>query len=416
MLDMSLLDDFLSCLKPGSVIYVAGSCAEPLGLIELIEKNRESLAGLLFVQQPLGAMNKRDFSSLVPNSRQRSFFVAPQLQLGLDEGRIEFVPMHMRAIFDYLRNTRLDVALFQAARDQHGALRFGPNVDYLDAVLASASKVIIEENLDFIAPQTTPLVDESLAEIIIPCHGGIPNYPAIKSDETSEKIGALISGLINDGDCIQTGIGAVPASIFSNLGNRSDLGLHGGLMDDGVMRLIEAGNLTGVRKKIDQSEHVLGMALGSENMLDWLAHSKKAGSISFRGADYTHDASVISQLDNFVSINSAIEVDLMGQVNSEVVGGRQVSGTGGSVDFMRAAKMSKGGRSIVAMSATARSGSVSRIVPRVDVVTALRTDVDIVVTEYGVAPLKDVPLSARAERLAAIAHPSFRDELSSAIR
>ena len=106
----------------------------------------------------------------------------------------------------------------------------------------------------------------------------------------------------------------------------------------------------------------------------------------------------------------------MGQVNSEVVGGRQVSGTGGSVDFMRAAKMSKGGRSIVAMSATARSGSVSRIVPRVDVVTALRTDVDIVVTEYGVAPLKDVPLSARAERLAAIAHPSFRDELSSAIR
>ena len=150
-------------------------------------------------------------------------------------------------------------------------------------------------------------------------------------------------------------------------------------------------------------------------MLDWLAHSKEAGSVRFRGADYTHDAAIISQLDNFVSINSAVEIDLMGQVNSEVVAGRQVSGAGGSVDFMRAAKMSKGGRSIVAMSATAKGGSVSRIVPRVDVVTALRTDVDIVVTEYGVAALKDAPLPARAERLIAISHPDFRDGLISAI-
>ena len=186
-------------------------------------------------------------------------------------------------------------------------------------------------------------------------------------------------------------------------------------MDDGVMRLIEAGNLTGRRKMIDRGRHVLGMALGSETMLDWLAYSENAASVVFRSADYTHDASVISKLHNFVSINSAIEVDLMGQVNAEFVSGKQVSGTGGSVDFMRAAKMSKGGRSIVALTATARGGSVSRIVPRVDLVTALRTDVDIVVTEFGVAALKDESVASRARKLIDIAHPDFRDELRIAI-
>ena len=210
-------------------------------------------------------------------------------------------------------------------------------------------------------------------------------------------------------------IGAVPAAILNNLGERSDLGFHGGLMDDGVMQLIENGNLTGSRKGIDQHRHVLGMALGSEALLEWLAYSDSASTVSFRSADYTHEASVIAQLDSFVSVNSAIEVDLHGQVNAEVAGGRQISGTGGSVDFMRAAKMSRGGRSIVAMSSTARRGSVSRIVPRVEVVTALRTDVDIVVTEFGTAVLKDASLNERARRLIAIAHPDFRDELTSVI-
>ena len=133
--------------------------------------------------------------------------------------------------------------------------------------------------------------------------------------------------------------------------------------------------------------------------------------MSFRGADYTHEVQAIRQLENFVSINSAVEVDLFGQVNAEVANGRQISGTGGSVDFMRAAKASKGGRSIVAMNATARGGSVSRIVQKVEMVTALRTDVDIVVTEFGVAHLKHLPNRARAEALIEIAAPEFRQGL-----
>ncbi len=184
--------------------------------------------------------------------------------------------------------------------------------------------------------------------------------------------------------------------------------MHGGLIDDGGMALIRNGNMTGANKPIDGGVHVAGMALGSCALLDWLAETP---AVQFRGANYTHEVNVIRKLPQFVSVNSAVEVDLFGQVNAEVAGGRQISGTGGSVDFMRAAKASHRGRSIVAMNATARRGEVSRIVPRVELVTALRTDVDIVVTEFGVAQLRALSAVERARALIEIAAPEFRDSL-----
>ena len=221
-----------------------------------------------------------------------------------------------------------------------------------------------------------------------------------------------MSVLISDGYSLQTGIGAIPAAILSQLNDKNDLGMHGGLIDDGGMQLIENGNLTGARKALDTHKHVTGMALGSAELMTWLAGRH---DVVFRGANHTHEVSAIRQLDGFVSVNSAVEVDVFGQVNAEMAGGRQISGTGGSVDFMRAAKASKGGRSIVAMNATARGGTVSRIVPKVEMVTALRTDVDTVVTEYGVAQVKDLPNQARAEALINIAAPQFRDELRASL-
>jgi 4-hydroxybutyrate CoA-transferase len=223
-----------------------------------------------------------------------------------------------------------------------------------------------------------------------------------------------VADLIRDGDCIQTGIGAIPAAILAALANKNDLGLHSGLIDDGGMALIERGVMTSRAKPIDRGQHVTGMALGSTALMDWLAQRP---DVMFRGADHTHEVRAIREIPNFVSINSAVEIDLFGQVNAERVGGRQLSGTGGSVDFMRAAKASRGGRSIVAMTATARGGSVSRIVPRVELATALRTDVDLIVTEYGVADLKHASAAARVEALIDIAAPAFRDALhSTAIR
>ncbi len=201
--------------------------------------------------------------------------------------------------------------------------------------------------------------------------------------------------------------------MLQSLTDKNDLGFHGGLIDDAVMNLIRSGNINGHRKERDKGEHLTGMALGTQALHDWLAETPE---VRFTGADYTHEVSVIAQLSQFVSINSAVEVDLFGQVNAEVAGGRQISGTGGAVDFMRSAKVSAGGRSIVALSGTARGGSVSRIVPKVEMVTALRTDVDLVVTEFGIADLRSAPLPQRAEQLIAISHPEFRDQLKQAAR
>ncbi len=408
---MNSPEDVLALLTPGDTIYVGGSCAEPRGILDALTGMGLDVPDISYIQQPLGAVNQRDLSTLSPGASQRTFFMTPFLQDGLAVGRVEFVPMHMRTIFDHLQGSAIDVAILQGARDRNGELRFGPNVDYVDAVLESAKSIVIELNTSFTAPIGAPRIDPARIDLLVETEAARPTYPLSGSDDTSDKIGELIAGLIHDGDCLQTGIGAVPAAILKNLEDRNDLGFHGGLMDNGIMDLINQGVINGSRKTLDRHQHVLGMALGDDTLLDWLANDAAAENVVFRSADYTHEISVISQIDNFVSVNSAIEIDLMGQVNAEVAGGRQISGTGGSVDFMRSAKASRNGRSIVAMASTARGGSVSRIVPKVSTVTALRTDVDIVVTEYGVADLRHASLASRREQLIAVAHPDFRDQL-----
>ena len=402
-------------LRTGSSVYVGGSCAEPRGLLDAIEGSCQSISGVHYTQFPLGAVNQRDLTRLTPDATMTVFFMTPFIQDSLKEGRVNFIPMQMRDVFEFLKTSKLDVALLQAARDRNGALRYGPNVDFLDAVLSNAEHIIVEENSSFVAPIGTPLVDIAKVDLLLDVGKEKPVFPVGDIDDVSKKIGEQIATLIKDGDCLQTGIGAVPAAILANLGERSDLGFHGGLMDDGVLALIRNGNMTGSRKAIDKGKHILGMALGSDELLDWLAHDSLAEGVVFKSANYTHEVSVIGRLDNFVSVNSAVEIDLMGQVNAEVAGAKQISGTGGSVDFMRSAKASSGGRSIVAMASTARGGTVSRIVPQVSLVTALRTDVDIVVTEFGIAELRNESLASRAERLIEIAHPDFRSELKAGL-
>jgi 4-hydroxybutyrate CoA-transferase len=395
--------DLNKLISPGHCIYVGGSTNEPHGLLDSLD----AIDDLHFIQQPIAAVNQRDLSDIGKGSTQTTFFMTPFLGEGLKQGRVKFIPMHMRAIYDYIANQPIDVALLLAARDINGNLRFGANVDYVGAAISAARIKIIEVSDEFIAPRGSLLVGDS-ADYLFASHTPAATYPIAAIDPVSETIGKLVADLIQDGDCIQTGIGAVPAAILNGLGDKNDLGFHSGLLDDGAMRLINAGNITGKYKAADQYKHITGMAVGSDELLEWLRYEK---SVSFRSADYTHEVGVIRQFDNFVSVNSAVEVDLFGQVNAEVVNGKQISGTGGSVDFMRAAKACQGGRSIVALSATASRGTVSRIVPKVEMVTALRTDVDIVVTEFGVARLKNASLAERLELLVQIAHPDFRDEL-----
>ena len=400
----------IDLLEPGQRVFVSGSSNEPTGLLEALRE--QSLpSGLHFVQFPIAGYNRFDFTRFAPGAEQTTFFMTPHLR-DADPDRLHFLPMQMRRVYDYL-GVHVDVALVQVARGADGRLRLGPNVDFAGAALGCARVVMAELNTAFTAPAGCPVVDERRIDVLIRTERPLYELPSPELDEVSRAIGRLVAAEIRDGDCIQTGIGAIPAAILSELADKQDLGLHGGLIDDGGMHLIENGNLTGARKEVDAGRHVTGMALGSAGLLDWLA---RRNDVDFRGADYTHEVGVIGRLSNFVSVNSAVEVDLFGQVNSEVTLGRQISGTGGAVDFMRAVRASRGGRSIIAMSATARDGTVSRIVPRVEMVTALRTDVDLVVSEHGVARLREAPLRHRAHALIEIAAPQFRDELRRSLK
>ena len=403
------MQEVLKYLHSDQRIYVAGSSNEPTGLLRDLEASALP-ENLEFIQFPLPGLNQTDFTQFNDTASVTTFFMSSALAKG-DAARVNYLPMQMRATYDYLA-TNVDVYLLQVAYDQESRLRVGPNVDFHESVLAQNPTVIAQLNPSMVAPAGSPLMNPALIDVMIENDVSAPALAPATIDEAAQEIGRLVAGLIRDGDCLQTGIGAIPAAILNQLTDKNDLGMHGGLIDDGGMRLIQQGNLTGAQKAIDTGKHITGMALGSDELMQWLATQR---NVVFRGASHTHEVSAIRQLDGFVSVNSAVEVDLFGQVNAEMARGRQISGTGGSVDFMRAAKASNGGRSIVAMNATARGGSVSRIVPKVEMVTALRTDVDTVVTEYGVAQIKDLPNRARAEALIQIAAPQFRDELLDAL-
>jgi len=394
-------------LSPGQRIWVAGSSNEPTTMLEaLVDHKSELPDGLTFIQFPLPGFNDFDFTRFSATARAETFFMSGALRTA-DQERLDFVPMQMRAVYDYL-SANVDVVLLQAAHDESGQLRVGPNMDFVEGALSSAATVLVEVNEGFTAPASSLLLDERRIDGRFPSNRALPVMQPPVIDEAAMAIGEQVAALIADGDCIQTGIGSIPAAILGQLTDHNDLGLHGGLIDEGGMKLIRTGNVTGRSKAIDNGMHITGMALGSSDLYDWVAATPQ---VQFRGADYTHEVSVIRQLENFVSINSAVEVDLYGQVNAEFAAGRQLSGTGGSVDFMRSARASRGGRSIIAMNATARGGTVSRIVAKVELVTALRTDVDMVVTEYGVARLDGRSVRERAEALIEIAAPGFRDAL-----
>ena len=396
----------LACFRPGQRVYVAGSSNEPRGLLAHLA-TLDLPPDLAFIQFPLPGLNTTDFTALNETASITTFFMSPTLAKAADPNRVHFLPMQMRAVYDYL-NTGVDVCLLQAAFDRNGVLRMGPNVDFNAAVLACAATVIVEVNQGFVAPASGLAIDRDRIDFVFESNEPLLELAAPQLDDTAIQIGQRVADLIQDGDCLQTGIGAIPAAILGQLSHKNDLGLHGGLLDGGGQALIQSGNVTGANKAIDRGCHVTGMALGNQAFFSWLSETPE---VVFRAANYTHEVNVIRALEQFVSINSAVEVDLFGQVNAEVAGGRQISGTGGSVDFMRASKASKDGRSIVAMTATARGGTVSRIVPKVELVTALRTDVDIVVTEFGVAHLKTLSHRGRIDALIAIAAPEFRSSL-----
>jgi len=294
---------------------------------------------------------------------------------------------------------------------QNGTASLGLSADFTPAVLDKAGLVIGEINARQPVPADAPGLPASRLDYALVCDRPVPTLVPSETSDIARRMGRHVADLINDGDCIQLGIGAIPDAALAGLSAKNDLGIHSGMISDGVMNLARAGNITGRNKTLDKGKIVSGVTLGSRRLIEWAG---AAPELSVRPVGYTHDSGVIRRIDNFVSINSALQVDLFGQVNADMLEGRQLSGTGGSVDMMRGAALSTGGRSIIALSATARGGKVSRIVaalPQHTASTALRTDIDYVVTEFGARRIRYLPVQARAEALIEISHPDFQDQL-----
>jgi 4-hydroxybutyrate CoA-transferase len=405
-------DEVAEFLEPGMTVFVGGATAEPREILDALQRHGDRCAGIRFVSVSVPGMNDFDFSTLHPEAKSTAFFATAGNRASIASGKTDFMPMQYSAIFDYLENDlKVDAVLAQLPTAIGDDVSLGICADFLPAVFDKAEILIAELNERQPAPADSPSWPLEGIDLAIACDRPVPEFPRQQADEAATEIGRHVAELIRDGDCLQIGIGSIPAAVLDALTDKSDLGIHSGLISDGVMALAESGNITGRRKNQDRNKIVTAATLGSRLLIEWAGN---APDLMIRPVSHTHDTGVIGQFNNFVSINSAIEVDLFGQVSADMLGGRQWTGPGGAVDMMRGATRSPGGRSIVALKATAAKGKRSRIVAALDrhtAATALRTDVDYVVTEYGARRVRQLSTKARAEALTEIAAPEFRDQL-----
>jgi acyl-CoA hydrolase len=325
-------------------------------------------------------------------------------------GHLEVVPCHYSSLPRMFAQGWLpsDVGLLQVSPpDKDGLVSLGIGVEYVADALQYTGTLIAEINHRMPSTVGSPRLPLSAFAATIETDRPLRQAPSKAPDEVERTIARHVAGLIEDGDTLQIGVGSLPAAVLDALSGHADLGFHTGMITDGVLSLIEKGVVTGAEKEIDPGVVVTGAALGSTAMYERLHEFP----IEFRAASYTHDPSVLSRLRSLVSINSAIEVDLLGQVGAELRRGVHVGAVGGQVDFSRAASLT-GSRSIIAL--RAESGGESTIKPALDggVVTTARVDVDAVVTEHGVALLTGCTVAERARRLIEVAAPRHRERLT----
>ena len=410
-LESLALSDFL---KPGDSIVMGQACGEPATLVEALKAQGRDIPGLkVFIAT--------SFSGLFDASSADSFELSSMGAIGTLRsmakiGKLQIIPVHVSQVAPLISSGRIpcDVAMAQLSpADQDGVHSCGLISDYVKAAIDKARFVIAEVNsmVPFVPGETVTGAD---IDVIVEVDRAPVEVQAARVSETDQAIASHCSQYIGDGSVIQTGVGAVPDAILRLLHDRKDLGVHSGMLGDGLVDLAEAGVLTNARKEIDRGVSINGALIGTRRLYDW-AHRNRA--VRMCATSYTHDAAVLSRLSRLVTVNSAIEVDLTGQVNAEQTGAAYLGGTGGQVDFVRAGARSPGGAAIIALPATAKGGSISKIVTSLSgPVTTSRVEVDIIVTEFGAAELKGQSLAERARRLVEIAHPDFRDTLDRAAR
>ncbi|MDE2405876.1 MAG: acetyl-CoA hydrolase/transferase family protein [Sphingomonadales bacterium] len=401
--------DLARYVKPGDHVVFGQACGEPTTLVEALIAQGAGIGGLrAFIATSFSGLFQPDSAAAF---RLSSMGAIGALRSMTKAGALDVIPVHVSQVGPLIAAGVLpcDVAMIQVSpADADGNHSCGLISDYVRAAVDAARVVIAEVNA---AVPYTPgeLIPGSAIDVAVMVDRAPVEVAAAKISETDEAIARHCAAYIGDGSVIQTGVGAVPDAILRQLHDRRDLGVHSGMLGDGLVDLVEAGVITNARKEIDRGISINGALIGTSRLYRW---ADRNPAIRMTPTSYTHDAGVLGQLSRLVTINSAMEVDLTGQVNAEASGASYIGGTGGSVDFVRAGARSPGGRSLMVLAATAKGGTISKIVPALSgPVTTARSEVDVVVTEYGAAELKGQSLAGRAKRLVAIAHPDFREEL-----
>jgi 4-hydroxybutyrate CoA-transferase len=426
---MNWLDDYKSKLmspaeavrsiKSKDRIYYGGNAAIPQSLVRALAARRDELEDVQLNHVLLLGRDPLSDPQMAGHFRHNSLFVGPADRTAVNDGRADYVPIFLHQIPRLFRQgiVPLDVSMVQTSPpDEHGFMSLGVETLASKAACQVAKRVIVQVNENMPRVLGDSFIHVNSVDSIVEQTEPLPVLQAKPASEVERAIAGNILPLIKPASTIQMGIGGVPDAIYEAMRGSLELGIHTEMISDGAMHAIQRGVVTGNKKTIHPGKVIITFALGSDSLYRFLDDNPL---IESHPVEYTNDPFIVSQNENMVAINSAIEVDLTGQVCSDSVGPLIYSGFGGQVDFIRGAARSKGGCPIIALPATAAQGEISRIVPFLKpgagVVTS-RADVHYVVTEYGAANLFGKNLRERADRLIQIAHPDFRAELERAAK
>lgn len=401
-------------IKSGDRVVLGHACGEPRLLPDAMVARADELRDVEVVHMVAMGQGRYAEPEMEGHFRHNGLFIGGPTRKAVAEGRADYTPCYFHQVPALFRDQVLPVNVAMvtvAPPDKHGFVNLGVSVDYTLEAIKSADLVIAEVNPNM--PRTGGASSINLRDIdyFVPTELPLLELAPPNLGEVEKAIGSHIASLIQDGDCLQLGIGAIPDAVLSFLGNKNDLGIHSEMISDGVMNLVEAGVVNGRQKSLHNNKIVITFAMGSKKFYEWFDENPM---IEAYPVDYVNDPNIIARNENLVSINSALSVDLLGQVAADTLGPKQFSGVGGQVDFVRGATNSRGGRSIIAVPSTAAKGTVSRISVALEngqAVTTGRYDVDYVVTEYGIAHLRGKTNHQRADALINIAAPQFRDQL-----
>ena len=404
-------------IKSGDQVYVHCAAAAPSVLLDSLVARAEDLAGVGVIHLHIEGPGPHLAPGMERHFRHRALFIGPNARAAVNEGRADYVPVFLSDVPRLFasRALPLDVVLVNATPpDRHGFCSLGTSVEAMHAAVRAATTVIVQFNAAM--PRTLGDSFIHVSDIDLAVDVDVPPYEHAVGiiGDVERRIGEFVADLVPDGATLQLGIGAIPAATALALRDKKDLGIHTEMFTDAVVDLVEAGVVTGARKERNRGKIVTAFVMGSRRLYDFVDDNSM---VEMRPVDFTNDTHVIRSFSRMVAINSAIEVDLTGQVVADSIGHRLYSGVGGQMDFVRGAALASEGRAIIALPSTAAGGSVSRITPSLKEgagVVTTRAHVRTVVTEWGVAELFGKSIRERAEALISIAHPDHRDALAAA--